>query len=149
VGYVVTEPVRPEDMRVSDADRNLVQDRLRQAHAIGQLDLDEFDERVRTVWASRTRGELHRVVADLPVPAPPPRPAAKPGVVFSRTAGGIAMQVLTIIWVTLTAVNVTAWGIVTATVGESIYPWWLWVAGPPGVVLAILYAAGIGRPRRP
>ena len=52
----MTEPVRPQDMRVSDADRNLVQDRLRHAHDVGQLDLHEFDERVRTVWAARTRG---------------------------------------------------------------------------------------------
>jgi hypothetical protein len=60
------------------------------------------------------------------------------------------MQVLSIIWVTLTVLNVTIWGIVTLTVGEPVYPWWLWVAGPPGAVLAALYALGIGRPpRRP
>jgi hypothetical protein len=66
----VNEPVRPEDMRVSDADRTFVQDRLRRAHEIGQLDLYEFDERVRTAWAARTRGELAAVVADPRVPAP-------------------------------------------------------------------------------
>lgn len=145
----MNEPVRPEDMRASDVDRNLVQDRLRHAHELGQLDLHEFDERVRCVWASRTRGELERVVADLPPPPPPAPPPPPRGAVFARTAGGVAMQVLTIIWVALTMLNVTAWGIVTVTVGEPIYPWWLWVAGPPGVVLAVLYAAGIGRPRRP
>lgn len=143
----MSEPVRPEDMRASDADRTVIQERLRRAHEIGQLDLHEFDDRVRSAWAARTRGELERVVADLPVP-PPPAPPAPRGAVFARTPGGVAMQVLTIIWVALTMVNVTAWGIISATVGESIYPWWLWVAGPPGVVLAVLYAAGIGRPRR-
>jgi hypothetical protein len=50
--------------------------------------------------------------------------------------------------VALTVLNVTAWGIVTLTLGDPIYPWWLWVAGPPGAVLAVLYAAGIGRPRK-
>ena len=143
----MTEPVRPQDMRVSDADRSLVQDRLRHAHDVGQLDLHEFDERVRAVWAARTRGELGAVLADLPVPAPVPQPLPR-GAVFSRTGGGVAMQVLTIIWVALTVLNVTAWGIVTLTVGDSIYPWWLWVAGPPGAVLAVLYAAGIGRPHK-
>jgi Domain of unknown function (DUF1707) len=143
----VNEPVRPEDMRVSDADRTFVQDRLRRAHEIGQLDLYEFDERVRTAWAARTRGELAAVVADLPMP-PPARPAPPRGAIFARTPGGVAMQVLTIIWVALTVVNATAWGIITATLGEPIYPWWLWVAGPPGAVLAVLYAAGIGRPRK-
>ena len=70
----VSEPVRPEDLRVSDAERQAVADRLRVAQEVGQLDIHEFDERVRSVWAARTRGELERVTADLP--APPPRAAA-------------------------------------------------------------------------
>ncbi len=145
----MTEPVRPEDMRASDADRNLIQDRLRHAHDVGQIDLHEFDERVRTVWAARTRGELARVVADLPVPVPPPvRPAH--GAVFARSPGGVAMHVLTIIWASLVVTNLVIWGIVALTLGVFVYPWWLWVVGPPGAVLAVLYAFGIGRPpRRP
>ena len=46
-----------------------MEDRLRRAHDVGQLDLVEFDERVQAVWAARTRGELARVTADLPEPA--------------------------------------------------------------------------------
>jgi hypothetical protein len=141
------EPIRPEDMRVSDADRGLVQDRLQRAHEIGQLDLGEYDERVRSAWAARTRGELERLVVDLPVPRPAP-PSPPRGVVFARTPGGVAMQVLTIIWLSLTVVNATVWGILTATIDVEVYPWWLWVAGPPGAVLAVLYASGIGRPKR-
>jgi hypothetical protein len=80
----VTEPVRPDDLRVSDAERTDVQDRLRR-HDVRQLDLTEFDERVRSVWAERTRGELARVVADLPAP-PPSEPGRRP--VFSSTGGG-------------------------------------------------------------
>jgi hypothetical protein len=140
----VTEPVHPEDMRVSDVERAEVQKRLSQAHDVGQLDLTEFDERLRAVLAARTRGELDRTTADLPV-APAAAPA--PGV-FSDTAGGTTMRVLTIIWASLVAVNLVVWGIVSATNAELIYPWFLWVAGPPGVVLAVLYAAGIGRPDR-
>jgi Domain of unknown function (DUF1707) len=143
----VNEPIRPQDMRASDADRNLIQDRLRRAHELGQLDLHEFDERVGAAWAARTRGELERVVADLPVPPTPP-PAPQRGGVFARTGPGVAMQVLTIIWVAVTVLNLTVWGIVSLTVGDPVYPWWLWVAGPPGAVLAVLYAFGIGRPPR-
>jgi hypothetical protein len=121
-----------------------VQERLRRAHDVGQLDLIEFDERVRAAWAARTRGELARVTADLPEPPPaPPRPG-----VFSSTPGGMAMRVLTLNWLAVTVVNLVIWGIVALTTGEAVYPWWLWVAGPPGAVLAVLYAAGIGRPRR-
>jgi hypothetical protein len=143
----VTEPTPPvpsDDLRVSDAERAQVQDRLRRAHDVGQLDLTEFDDRVRSVWASRTRGELARITADLPAPPPAPVRAG----VFSPTPGGVAMRVLTLVWLSIVVVNLTVWGIVSLTVDEPVYPWWLWVAGPTGSVLAVLYAAGIGRPDR-
>jgi len=143
IGWV-TELTPPENLRVSDAERTEVQDRLRRAHDVGQLDLNEFDDRVRAVWAARTRGELTRVTADLPEPPPAP---ARPGI-FSDTPGGMAMRVLAINWLAITTVNLVIWGIIALTTGEAVYPWWLWVAGPPGAVLAVLYAAGIGRPRR-
>src|SRR3712207_3751081 len=38
----VTEPTPVEGLRVSDAERTQVQDRLRRAHDAGQLDLYEF-----------------------------------------------------------------------------------------------------------
>lgn len=138
----MNDPMRPEDMRVSDSDRGEVQNRLRRAHEVGQLDLYEFDERVRSVWAARTRRELASVTADLP--APPPGPGRRP--VFSATPGGVTMRVLTIVWASLVVTNLVIWGIVALTTGEPIYPWWVWVAGPPGAVLGVLYAAGIGRP---
>jgi hypothetical protein len=138
----VNEPVRPDELRVSDAERSAVQERLRRAVGDGQLDLHEFDARAQQVWAARTRGELVRVTADLP--EPPPAPGPRP--VFSDTAGGTAMRVLTIIWACLVAVNLVVWGTVSLATGEFVHPWWLYVAGPPGAVLAVLYAAGIGRP---
>jgi len=143
----VTEPTpraRPDDLRVSDAERTEVQERLRRAHDEGRLDLVEFDERVRTLWATRTRGDLARITADLPAP---PAPVGRAGV-LSATPGGMAMRVLTLVWLSVVVVNLTVWGIVSLTLDEPVYPWWLWVAAPAGSVLAVLYAAGIGRPRR-
>ena len=145
----MSEPVRPEDLRVSDAERQAVAERLRVAQSVGQLDIHEFDERVQSVWAARTRGELERVTADLPVPPPA---AAAPGRrtarrVFSDDGGGITMRILSIIWLASLAVNVVVWGLVSATNDEVIYPWPIWLA-PAGVVLLVLYVAGIGRPRR-
>jgi Domain of unknown function (DUF1707) len=140
----VTEPVRPEDMRISDAERTEVQDRLRLAHDVGRLDLGEFDERVKSVWAARTRGELSRVTADLP--ASPSEPGRR--TVFSDTGGGMTMRVLTIVWSSLVAVNFVVWGLIAVTTGRFLYPWWVWVAVPPGIALAVLYMAGIGRPPR-
>ena len=139
----VTDPVRPEQLRVSDAERAAVQERLRRAVADGQLDLHDFDTRAQTIWAARTRGDLDRVTADLPEPPPPPAPRR----VFSSDDAGTAMRVLTIIWACAVAVNLVVWGTVSLATGQFLHPWWLYVAGPPGAVLAVLYAFGIGRPR--
>ena len=142
------EPVHPDELRVSDPERATVQEKLRRAVAAGQLDLHEFDTRVQSVWAARTRGELARVTRDLP--EPPPAPPTPPPLdrAFSQDAAGTAMRVLTIVWASITAVNLAVWALVSVTTGELVYPWWIWVAAPPGAVLLVLYSVGIGRPRR-
>ncbi|MGY1785312.1 DUF1707 SHOCT-like domain-containing protein [Geodermatophilus sp. SYSU D00698] len=139
------EPVRAEELRVSDVERRAVQDRLHRAVGTGQLDLHEFDERVAAVWAARTRGELERTTRDLPEPPPPPPPAPRHRV-FSDTGGGTAMRVLTTVWAAAVAVNVVVWLLVSLGNGDPAYPWFIWFA-PSGAVLAVLYATGIGRPR--
>ncbi|MCV2491160.1 DUF1707 domain-containing protein [Geodermatophilus sp. YIM 151500] len=143
------EPVRPDDYRVSDVERAAVQERLRRAVGDGQLDLAEFDQRVATAWAARTRGELTAVTRDLPEPptAPPPLPPAPRRRVFSDDAGGTTLKVLSIIWICALAINVTVWMLVSLTSDGPVYPWFVWM-GPSGAVLATLYAIGIGRPRR-
>jgi hypothetical protein len=67
--------------------------------------------------------------------------------VFSHDDAGTAMRVLTIIWACAVAMNLVIWATVSLATGEFVHPWWLYVAGPPGAVLGVLYAAGIGRPR--
>ncbi len=62
------------DLRISDAERELVVARLRSAVGEGRLTLDEFTDRVDGVLNSRTYGEVGRYVADLP--AAPGAPAA-------------------------------------------------------------------------
>ena len=52
--------------RVGDADRNRTTDLLKEAHAAGYLTLEEADQRLDAALAARTRGELDRLVADLP-----------------------------------------------------------------------------------
>ena len=142
----MSDPVRPDELRVSDAERATAQERLRRAVGDGQLTLQEFDVRVTSVWAARTRGELVRLTADLPEPPePPPAPGRRP--VFSDSGGGTAMRVLTTIWACVVAINLVVWATVSLANAEFLYPWWLFVAGPPGAVLGVLYAVGIGRPR--
>jgi hypothetical protein len=60
-------------LRASDADREAIAERLRRATVEGRLLAEELDERLGTVFAARTYGELDAVVADLPGPRTPQR----------------------------------------------------------------------------
>jgi DUF1707 SHOCT-like domain len=55
-------------LRASDADRELIAERLRQAATEGRLFADELEERLGAALSARTYGELDAVVADLPAP---------------------------------------------------------------------------------
>ncbi|EHI12000.1 DUF1707 SHOCT-like domain-containing protein [Mycolicibacterium thermoresistibile] len=54
-------------LRASDADRAAVRQLLERAVGEGMLTLDEYTERVDVALAARTRGELDKVLADLPM----------------------------------------------------------------------------------
>ena len=53
-------------LRASDADRDAVAERLREAHAEGRLTVDEVGERLDATFAARTLGELRDITRDLP-----------------------------------------------------------------------------------
>lgn len=53
-------------LRASDADREQVAERLRQATAEGRLNADELEERLQGLFAARTYRELDALLADLP-----------------------------------------------------------------------------------
>jgi DUF1707 SHOCT-like domain/2TM domain len=57
------------ELRVSDADRDRVAERLRAATAEGRLTSDELEERLEAAFAARTDAELAPLTADLPAPA--------------------------------------------------------------------------------
>lgn len=54
--------------RASDAEREQIAERLREAMAEGRLDMEEFDERLGLAYRARTHGELVPLVYDLPEP---------------------------------------------------------------------------------
>lgn len=62
-------------IRISDADREQVAARLREHFAEGRLTQDELDERIEAAFSAKTAGDLRRVMADLPGPAPVPPPS--------------------------------------------------------------------------
>lgn len=57
--------VSDDDLRAGDSDRERAVDVLRQATVEGKLTMEEFAARTDTAMASRTRGELARLTADL------------------------------------------------------------------------------------
>jgi hypothetical protein len=59
-------PYADQNMRVSDAERQEVADRLAEHFATGRLDQAEFDERVSRAMSAKTRADLTGLFDDLP-----------------------------------------------------------------------------------
>lgn len=82
--FATLEGMEARDLRVSDAEREHVGQLLQRAVGQGMLSLGEFTERMDTALASKTRGELNSVLADLPgmqiaeQHRPSPQPPAGP-----------------------------------------------------------------------
>jgi Domain of unknown function (DUF1707) len=65
---------RAVDLRVSDADRDQAATELGEHFQAGRLDQGEFDERLTAALKARTRGDLDRLLADLPAARRPDPP---------------------------------------------------------------------------
>jgi hypothetical protein len=59
-------PYSDQHVRVSDAERQEVADRLAEHYASGRLDQAEFDDRVGRAMAAKTRADLGGLFSDLP-----------------------------------------------------------------------------------
>ena len=59
-------PASDQHMRVSDAERQAVADRLAEHFSSGRLDQEEFDERVSRAMGAKTRADLNGLFDDLP-----------------------------------------------------------------------------------
>lgn len=107
-----------QHIRVSDAERNAVVERLGQHYADGRLDQAEFDERVNRAMAAKTRGDLAGLFDDLPEVDHPGTPGAGdpgratpsyvrarrgPGVFRSIIAVAIVFFLLSVTWHAVTA----------------------------------------------
>ncbi|MFC7326222.1 DUF1707 SHOCT-like domain-containing protein [Marinactinospora rubrisoli] len=73
--------MEPDHVRASDADRDRVTDRLREALAEGRLTPQEHEERLDAVYRAKTLGDLVPITSDLPAPGPQGTDTA------NRTAG--------------------------------------------------------------
>jgi hypothetical protein len=81
-----------EQIRVSDAEREVIVARLNAATGEGRLTLEEFGERVSAALAARTRGDLEVVVRDLPSVAASPVLSSDPVLSSGRAPAGHVVQ---------------------------------------------------------
>lgn len=91
----MSDPSGPlPELRASDADREQTVELLQRGAQNGQLTVAEFDERVESAYAARTRAELQRLTADLSEqPARFPAVGADSGLTVREGPGGTSWVV--------------------------------------------------------
>ena len=86
----------PADIRASDRERDATVERLSAATGDGRLTLGEFSQRMDRATTAQTRGELDRLVADLPTEAATAavagRPPAAPSAWHVSPIGGLSVS---------------------------------------------------------
>lgn len=87
------------DMRVSDAERAEVADRLSKHFSDGRLDQAEFDERLGRAMSAKTQSDLHGLFTDLP-------PTGELGQIPSRRTGHRDHRVIGLILIIVVAIAV-------------------------------------------
>jgi hypothetical protein len=106
------------DMRVSDAERTEVADRLSKHYGDGRLDETEFNERLDQAMSAKTQSDLRGLFADLPGEPPQKRPPRPPRP--ERQRGGLGRILLLAVLV-----------VIAVAVGQALlhmYLLWILVA---------------------
>jgi len=122
-------PHSDQYLRVSDAERQAVADRLAEHFADGRLDQAEFDERVGRAMNAKTRADLAGLFDDLPetgAPAMPERPRRRRRypiltvalLVLITVAAAHAVAAVTVPWVWIGLLAVVLL-FATGTIGHS------------------------------
>lgn len=112
---------RTGHLRASDADRDQVAERLRNAATEGRIGFDELEERLAATLASRTYGELEAMVADLPSAQPARRRTLVPASPVARAAIAVAIAVpMVVAAIFVFAAFLSAW-FVWALIGWYVF----------------------------
>jgi Domain of unknown function (DUF1707) len=137
-------------IRASDADRDRTAALLREHHAAGRLTADEFQERLDKAYAAKTLGELDELLADLPAidlyklpdasldrgrrggSGPPPLPWLMAGRLSTAWRAALGS------WLSVSLIAFFAW----LLSGHPDNLWFLWVAGPYGLILLGRWVSG-------
>jgi Domain of unknown function (DUF1707) len=140
-------------LRASDDDRDRTAALLREHHAVGRLTPQEFSDRIDQTFAATTVGQLEDLLKDLPrmdlyrLPDAAMTRQPRPAQVVRRSPGRLSRG-WRATWGIYATVNVLCFVIwMLADFGN--YPWFLWVAGPWGIVMGGIYLSfGAGRDGR-
>ncbi|WBQ06385.1 DUF1707 SHOCT-like domain-containing protein [Kribbella sp. CA-293567] len=133
--------------RFTEADREKIAGRLRDAFADGRLDQPEFSSRLDQLYAVQTYGELEPLVRDLPpvrtyqTPAvvqnatPAPAPGEFPERQRSKQAESHGLRNLGGGFTGVVALNVLIWGVIgVANGGNWPHFWPLWLLIPWAII---------------
>lgn len=134
-------PSERPDLRVSDADRDAAISELGEHYQAGRLDTEEFGQRLDEAAKARTRGELDRLLADLPRPAAPaPQPVPQRRRQSAMIAAVCAAVAFAAVAVTVAGAASGGWH----QHGNWHVPWFLIVIP---VVILLRLVRGAGGPR--
>ena len=123
-------PYSDQHLRVSDAERQAVADRLAEHFADGRLDQAEFDERVGRAMNAKTRADLGGLFDDLPDTGAPAMPELP-----HRRRRHPFLAIVLLVLVTLAAAHAVA----------AVTVPWLWIGF---LAVILLFATGtIGHSR--
>jgi len=100
-----TGPASDQHMRVSDAERQAVADRLAEHFSSGRLDQAEFDERVGRAMSAKTRADLNGLFEDLPETGAPAATDQAAGLPRRRNRHPVLLVAL-IVFVAIAAAHV-------------------------------------------
>ena len=126
-----TGPAADQHMRVSDAERQAVTDRLAEHFSAGRLDQAEFDERVGRAMNAKTRADLSGLFDDLPETGAPAATDQAAGQLRRRRRHPILLVAL-VVFVAIAAAHV-------------VWPL-LWIGSLVAIVLFATGTIGHARP---
>jgi hypothetical protein len=119
------------NMRVSNAERTEVADRLAKHYGDGRLDEEEFNERLDRAMKAKTQADLHALFADLPDQPTEPTAEEPRAIVPQRQQrpafGRVAFIVLVVLLVMALwhSVSIPFWGFWGFGLGGFFMPWLL------------------------
>jgi hypothetical protein len=140
------------NLRASDEDRDRTAALLREHHAVGRLTSEEFSDRLDQTFAATTIGQLEDLLKDLPrmdlyrLPDAAMTRQPRQAQVARRPPAGRMSRGWRAVWGIYATVNVLCF--VIWMLSGFGYPWFLWVAGPWGIVLGGTYLSFGGGRRR-